>query len=321
MMKAIARDSKSGKIELIEVPMPKAGPGEVVVKVFHAGICKTDLKVADGSLAAKKDKIILGHEFSGQVVEVGPECNDKETASKIGDFVVANPMLNSTTDEMLGKDIDGCFAEYVVVPASNLFLVKTMSLLDKMPKSIKKLAAYCEPVAAARSIAPKIPCYYLEDVVIAGDPNDRIAKLLKFCINSSGKTVGNPARLEIVDPERLILEIELGKRSMPECIIECCPSMIGKLVKCVAPGGTIILKSRGYDSLENLLVNDIVMREISLVGAKYDGFYSAIDFILENRDELLPMIDERDFKLEEFEKAFEEAKKPNAKKVMFKCAQ
>lgn len=317
-MKAIIRDSKTGKIELIEAPLPKAGPGEVVVKVSHAGICKTDLKVADGSLAAKKDKIILGHEFSGQVVEVGPECNDQVTASRVGDFVVANPMLSTDSDEMLGKDINGCFAEYVVVPANNLFLV-AMPLIRKCPE-LKKLAAYCEPVAAARSVAPKIPCY-LEDAVIAGDPSDRIAKLLKFCINSCGKTIGNPARLEIVEPERLILEIELGKRSMPKCIIECCPSMIGKLVKCVAPGGTIVLKSRGYVGLENVLVNDIVMREISLVGAKYDGFYNAIDFILENRDELLPMIDERDFKLEEFEEAFEEARKLDAKKVMFRCAQ
>lgn len=317
-MKAIVRDSKTGKIELIEAPMPKARPGEVVVKVSYAGICKTDLKVADGTLATKKDKIILGHEFSGVVVEVGPECNDQITASRVGDFVVANPMLSIDSDEMLGKDINGCFAEYVVVPANNLFLV-AMPLIRKCPE-LKKLAAYCEPVAAARSVAPKIPCY-LEDAVIAGDPSDRIAKLLKFCINSCGKTIGNPARLEIVEPERLILEIELGKRSMPKCIIECCPSMIGKLVKCVAPGGTIVLKSRGYVGLENVLVNDIVMREISLVGAKYDGFYNAIDFILENRDELLPMIDERDFKLEEFEEAFEEARKLDAKKVMFRCAQ
>lgn len=317
-MKAIVRDSKTGKIELIEAPMPKARPGEVVVKVSYAGICKTDLKVADGALATKKDKIILGHEFSGVVVEVGPECNDQITASRVGDFVVANPMLSIDSDEMLGKDINGCFAEYVVVPANNLFLV-AMPLIRKCPE-LKKLAAYCEPVAAARGVAPKIPCY-LEDAVIAGDPSDRIAKLLKFCINSCGKTVGNPARLEIVEPERFILEIELGKRSMPKCIIECCPSMIGKLVKCVAPGGTIVLKSRGYVGLENVLVNDIVMREISLVGAKYDSFYNAIDFILENRDELLPMIDERDFKLEEFEEAFGEARKLGAKKVMFRCAQ
>lgn len=318
MMKAIARDSKSGKLELIEAPRPKAGPGEVVVKVFHAGICKTDLKVADGSLAAKKDKIILGHEFFGQVVEVGPGCNDQITTSKVGDFVVANPMLNSTTDEMLGKDIDGCFAEYVAVPASNLFLVE-MLLIRKCPE-LKKLAAYCEPVAAAMGVVPKIQCY-LANTVIAGDPTDRIAKLLKFCIEVDSRSALYKSKIEIIEPERLILEIELGKRSMPKCIIECCPSMIGKLVRCVAPGGTIVLKSRGYVGLENVLVNDIVMREISLVGVKYDSFYNAIDFISDNSDELLPMIDERDFKLEEFEEAFEEARKLGAKKVIFRCAQ
>ena len=318
MMKAIARDSKSGKIELIEAPMPKAGLGEVVVKVSHAGICKTDLKVADGSLAAKKDKIILGHEFSGTIVEIGPECNGEKTAFKIGDFVVANPMLSDATDEMLGKDVDGCFAEYVVVPANNLFLV-AMPLIRRCPE-LKKLAAYCEPVAAAMGVAPKIPCY-LENTVIAGDPTDRIAKLLKFCIEGDSRVVCSKRKIEIIEPERLALEIDVGKRRMPTCIIECCPSMIEKLVKCVAPGGTIILKSRGYVGLENVLINDIVMREIFLVGAKYDSFYNAIDFILENQDELLPMIDNRDFMLEEFEEAFKEARKLNAKKVMFKCAQ
>ena len=318
MMKAIARDSKSGKIELIEAPTPKAGPGEVVVKVSHAGICKTDLKVADGSLAAKKDKIILGHEFSGQVVEVGPECNDQITASKVGDFVVANPMLRSMTDEMLGKDIDGCFAEYVAVPANNLFLV-AMPLIRRCPE-LKKLAAYCEPVAAAKGVISKIPCY-LANTVIAGDPTDRIAKLLKFCIEVNSRSAVYKSKIEIIEPERLALEIDIGKRKMPKCIIECCPSMVEKLIRCVAPGGTIILKSRGYVGFGNVLINDIVMREISLVGAKYDNFYNAIDFISDNSDGLLPMIDERDFKLEEFEEAFEEARKLGAKKVMFRCAQ
>lgn len=318
MMKAIAKDSKSGKIELIEAPTPKAGPGEVVVKVSHAGICKTDLKVADGSLAAKKDKIILGHEFSGQVVEVGPECNDQITASKVGDFVVANPMLRSMTDEMLGKDIDGCFAEYVAVPANNLFLV-AMPLIRRCPE-LKKLAAYCEPVAAAKGVISKIPCY-LANTVIAGDPADRIAKLLKFCIEVDSRSAVYKSKIEIIEPERLALEIDIGKRKMPKCIIECCPSMVEKLIRCVAPGGTIILKSRGYVGFGNVLINDIVMREISLVGAKYDNFYNAIDFISDNSDGLLPMIDERDFKLEEFEEAFEEARKLGAKKVMFRCAQ
>lgn len=318
MMKAIARDSKSGKIELIEAPTPKAGPGEVVVKVSYAGICKTDLKVADGSLAAKKDKIILGHEFSGQVVEVGPECNDQITASRVGDFVVANPMLRSMTDEMLGKDIDGCFAEYVAVPANNLFLV-TLPLIRRCPE-LKKLAAYCEPVAAAKGVISKIPCY-LANTVIAGDPVDRIAKLLKFCIEVDSRSAVYKSKIEIIEPERLALEIDIGKRKMPKCIIECCPSMVEKLIRCVAPGGTIILKSRGYVGFGNVLINDIVMREISLVGAKYDNFYNAIDFISDNSDGLLPMIDERDFKLEEFEEAFEEARKLGAKKVMFRCAQ
>lgn len=316
-MKAIVK-YRDGKIELAELPMPKAGPGEAVVRVFYSGICKTDIRVADGTLPAKKDGIVLGHEFSGEVVEVGPRPDEFRRGFGVGDFVVANPMLSLATDEMLGKDADGCFAEYVVIPTRNLVSVGQQYACKA--QSPEKLFAYCEPVAAAGGVLPKIPCG-LGETVIAGDPRSRIAKLLKFIAEHDGRTCGASAQVDIVDPAKLLDEISFGRRKAPKCIVECCPEMIGDLVKCVAPHGTIVVKSRGYVGLDGVLVNDVVMKEISLVGAKYDSFDWSVDFIAANAETLFEMIDERDFTLEDFEEAFEEARKPNAKKVMFKCVQ
>lgn len=322
MMKAIVK-YKDGKIELNKaLPIPRAGAGEAVVKVHYAGICKTDLRVADGSLFSSdgRESVVLGHEFSGEVVEVGPGCKRSESPA-IGDFVVANPMLDDLSDKMLGKDANGCFAEYIAVPCKNLFLIERRRYASgaEALKLDAKLAAYTEPVAAARGVAPKIPVY-LEDVVIAGNPNDRIAKLLKFCIECpDNMTVKR--RIEIVEPERLLAEVKLGTRPHPPCIIECCPSFVGRLLKALMPGGTLILKSRGYVKLDDVLVNDIVMKEARLIGAKYESFYRTMDFMQEHKPELLDMIDKHDFKLEEFEDVFARARMSGAKKVMFKCVQ
>lgn len=305
-MKAIVK-SKGESPKLVDIPKPQLKNGEVLVKVEYAGICKTDIKVANGTLPHSGSGVVLGHEFSGTVVEKAPDVG---SWMKIGSFVTAYPMFDDCSDRMLGKDVDGCFAEYVAVPFQNIIFFDDEKMM--------RFAAYTEPVAAARAIAPKIP-YAIEETVIAGNPNDRIAKLIKYCVEPDHRTIGR--KLEIIDPEQLMVEIDIGKRKMPRCIVECCPDMVGKLVKYVEPGGCIVLKSRGYVSLENVLINDIVMREITLVGAKYDDFGDALEFILFNPSTIRKLIDKRNFRLDQFEEAFAEASKPDAKKVMFKCAQ
>ena len=316
-MKAIARDSKSGKIELIEAPMPKAGPDEVLVKVSYAGICKTDLKVASGELLCKDGGVVLGHEFSGIVVDKDPKIGDWLA---IGTKVVANPMLDDLSDRMLGKDQDGCFAEYVVVPFQNIHEIPPQ---HNESSSWMKLMAYAEPVAAALGVVDAIMQArksYLSDndeIIVAGDPKDRIARLVKFLVSRSFKC----CNCQIISPEELLIGMDLGKRRLYKCIIECCPDKAGKLVNCLDVGGTMVLKSRGYVNLSDVLVNDVVMKQLMILGAKYSSFVDALDEIWKYETDLISMISDKDYSLEDFKLAFAEASKPEAKKVMFKCAQ
>src|SRR5262245_47111814 len=112
-------------VGLRALPRPCPQDGEVVVRVVVAGICRTDLHVAQGRLAAA-DPVVLGHEFAGVVEEVGPGAG----GVKPGDRVAVMPMLPcglcaacSSGDELvcleptlLGVDRDGAFAELVAVP-------------------------------------------------------------------------------------------------------------------------------------------------------------------------------------------------------------
>ena len=122
-MLALVKDHSG--VELKNTDPPKPGPGEVVVKVMCAGLCRTDVYVAQGLLGTELPRI-LGHECSGLVCRVG-----SDTKSRLGDRVAVFPWLGCgfckfCRDEpsgylcperqLLGRDVDGCFAEFMAVP-------------------------------------------------------------------------------------------------------------------------------------------------------------------------------------------------------------
>jgi len=121
-------------IRVCEVEKPKAGRGEVIVEIKSAAICGTDLHYYRGDAIPGKLPIILGHEFSGVVVEVGEGVKD---VSK-GDRVVGPPSIScgecyycrEGREQLclnrigLGVHIDGCLAEYVKIPRADRALCK-----------------------------------------------------------------------------------------------------------------------------------------------------------------------------------------------------
>ncbi|RLW70512.1 MAG: hypothetical protein B6D68_00730 [spirochete symbiont of Stewartia floridana] len=127
-MKAILRASP-GKIIIVDKQDPIPAAGEVIVRVTHAGICGSDShRFADSN--PKWNTLILGHEFSGTIAAIA----ENVMGYNIGDRVCAAPLLpchvcghcargNFSLCErysFIGSRIDGCFAEYVKVPAVNI---------------------------------------------------------------------------------------------------------------------------------------------------------------------------------------------------------
>lgn len=114
-----------------DVPRPIPGPGDALVKVAACGFCHTDLHYLDhGVPTAKAPPLILGHEISGVVEELGPGSPERS----IGDRVLVPSVLPCGTCEycrlgrgnicphlkMPGNHLDGGFAEYVRIPARDL---------------------------------------------------------------------------------------------------------------------------------------------------------------------------------------------------------
>jgi 6-hydroxycyclohex-1-ene-1-carbonyl-CoA dehydrogenase len=149
-MRAAVFRGSGRPLELQEVPRPVPGPGDAVVKVAACGFCHTDLHYLDhGVPPAKAPPLVLGHEISGVVAELGAGTSGRN----VGDRVLVPSVLPCGACEwcrsgrenicprlqMPGNHLDGGFAEFVRVPArdlvplpSDLDLVKSAVIADAM---------------------------------------------------------------------------------------------------------------------------------------------------------------------------------------------
>lgn len=131
-MRGLVKAGTGPGLEMREVPIPRIGPHDALVKVRATSICGTDLHIfrwdpwAAGRL---RPPLVVGHECCGEIVEVGSEVDQV----RVGDFVSLESHVVCGRCDMcltgqghlcrntriLGVDRDGCFAEYVSVPALN----------------------------------------------------------------------------------------------------------------------------------------------------------------------------------------------------------
>jgi len=132
-MRAMVLDKPKQPLQLRDVPKPKPGRGQLLVRVSACAVCRTDLHVVDGELPNPKLPLILGHQIVGRVEEIGEEANSK---FQIGDRV-GIPWLGWTDGEcaycrsgrenlcdralFTGYTIDGGYADFTVADARFCF--------------------------------------------------------------------------------------------------------------------------------------------------------------------------------------------------------
>lgn len=135
VMSAVIKKEPGPGLSLTTVDVPHIAPDEILVKVRAASICGTDLHVYhwdDWSRGRIKPPLIIGHELCGEVVESGDHVADVQ----VGDFISAESHVICGVcsqcrtgrghlcqdTRIIGVDRDGCFAEYVAIPAANAWL-------------------------------------------------------------------------------------------------------------------------------------------------------------------------------------------------------
>src|SRR5580692_1361076 len=154
-MQAVVKATAAPGAEIREVKIPAFGRNDVLIKVRVASICGTDLHIYEWDRWAQNrihPPLIPGHEFCGEVAAFG----DEVTSVKEGDFVSAEmhvacgKCLQCRTGEahicqnvkIIGVDADGAFAEYVVIPESNIWKLdpaiptEYASILDPLANAV-----------------------------------------------------------------------------------------------------------------------------------------------------------------------------------------
>ncbi len=238
---------------------------DVLVRVRVAGICRTDLFVAEGLLEAR-DGVVLGHELCGVVEAVGRDVDDLA----LGVRVTAHPYVRCggcvaceadrpgacERRQQLGVHRDGAFATWVKLPRSALHILPMH--LDE------RAGAFVEPVAAALGVLDA-PIDRSSRGAVWG--THRVARLMASVLAASGFD-----RVELVDAA--------SPRVAPstfDFIVEATPTeeAMKDMLSAVRPLGCIVLKSRPPKAIA-LDFARAVEREVTLRAVRYGSFEDAI---------------------------------------------
>src|SRR6267154_4125183 len=171
-MKALVKSRAERGLWLEDVPEPKPGINDVKIRVLSTGICGTDLHIYDWNEWAQATipvPLVIGHEFCGEVVEVGSNVADLHPGDLVSGegHVVCGRCRNCLAGRRhlcahtqgVGINRPGAFAEYIVLPMSNIW--------RHDPKIKREIAAIFDPFGNAVHTALSFPVLG-EDVLITG---------------------------------------------------------------------------------------------------------------------------------------------------------
>lgn len=287
-MRALVYD---GELKVREVPMPKPGPGEALIKVLSAGVCKTDLEILRGYMNYTG---ILGHEFVGMV-------EDAPTKAYIGKRVVGEincvchqchyclmemprHCLNRTVLGIAGRE--GAFAEYLTLPEENLHLA---------PGTVRDdVLAFTEPVAAAFRITEQIPITAADRIVVLGDGKlgQLVAQVLWLYSKNLVCVGKHEWKMELLNR----LGIATAHKSDPlergaDIVVEATGSHEGfaRALELVRPEGTVILKTTTTHPTA-LEFSQPVVNEVKIIGSRCGPFRPALEALSMGNVEVRPMI-------------------------------
>jgi threonine 3-dehydrogenase len=171
-MRALVKAKAEPGLWLEDVPVPSIGRDEVLVRVLRTGVCGTDLHIASWDAWAQANvpvPLVVGHEFVGEIVELGPDVQELSIGQLVsgeGHLVcgrcrncMAGRRVMCARTKGVGVNHPGCFADYVAMPAGNLWHHPDDIDLD--------VAAIFDPFGNAVHTALTFPVLG-EDVIITG---------------------------------------------------------------------------------------------------------------------------------------------------------
>lgn len=342
-MKALVKYApEPGNMELRDVPEPKAGPGQIKIKVKMSGICGSDLHIYHSDIAIPVNPpVTTGHEFSGVIAEIG----EGVTGFEVGERVVSETAYSfcGTCDyctegyynlcnerRTLGYWYDGIFAGYTVVPAERV---------HRIPEGISDLeAAMTEPLACVCHAVYDLTVIKGGDVVLVSGPG-AIGNMAMQVAKAQGAVVivtGTD-----IDVERLKLAKELGADYTVNIQRENLKEVVNKVTKgygvdvvleCSgsAPGtnsGLDMIKKLGYFTQIGMgranidfNIEKVIYKELHFrgsLGSRKDSWRRALKLMEQGKVNLAPL-GQTQYSLDDWQEAFAAFERKEGYKIMIK---
>jgi threonine 3-dehydrogenase len=339
-MTAVAKTHAAPGAEVISTEVPRFGPGDLLVRVKAASICGTDLHIHKWDKWAQgriKPPLVFGHEFCGEVAEVGGDVVGFST----GDYVAAETHIFDTTCDLcrlgrphvcrnvsiIGIDRPGCFAEFVCIPA------RAAWRLDRnVPREI---GAILDPLGNAVHTALAGDIAGRTVVVVGCGPIGCMAIAVARA-SGAGRvfaTETNPYRRdmatrmgadEVLDPSSDNMPgrlMALTNNCGADVVLEMSghPSGVTQALRIAKPGGRVSLLGLPSKPVEVDISNDIIFRGITIQGINgrriWETWYQMQSLLLSGALDVKPLITHR-FELGQFDEAIALLSTGNAAKII-----
>jgi L-iditol 2-dehydrogenase len=340
-MKAVMKHEVGyDNMSLVDIPEPKAIDDLVKIKVAYTGICGSDIHTFKGEYSNPTLPVVLGHEFSGVVVEVGKDVKNV----KVGDRVTSQTTFEICGEcdyckekdynlcsyrKGLGTQVNGSFAEYVISREKSVHV---------LPKEISlKAAALSEPLACCVHAALEKTTVRKEDKVLIFGPGP-IGLLLAQVVKSQGAFViltgitKDKPRLQLAKSIGIDVVVDSQQENLEEIVLKHtngygadkvfdCSGAVPALnqgLPLVRKKGTFVQVGLFAEKINPQNQDAIIQREISYIGCrsqKPSSWKIALDLLKNNKIHVEKMIT-KIVPLEKWRTGFESVMQGNEIKVM-----
>jgi threonine 3-dehydrogenase len=339
-MLAVVKPEAAPGAEIREVRVPEYGPNDVLVKVKVASICGTDLHIYNWDRWAQKrihPPLIPGHEFCGEVAAYGKEVS----SVKEGDFVSAEmhvacgKCLQCRTGEahicqnvkIIGVDSNGAFAEYVVIPESNIWKLdpaipqEYASILDPLGNAVHSVLA---GEIAAKTVAIT-GCGPIGLFAIAVARAVGAAQVFAIEVNEHRRRLAKEMKADFVidpakDDARAIVMQQTDGLGV-DVVLEMAghPDAIRTAFNVVRSGGRISLLGLTSKPISLNFSEDIIFKGLTVQGINgrrmYQTWYQMTALLKNGKLDLHPVITGH-MAMKDFSQAMERLKSGEASKIL-----
>ncbi len=311
------------KIEFSEIERPVIKPNEILMKVKYVGICGSDIHAYYGKHPFMSFPIRLGHEMSGEVVEVGADVKDIQ----VGDLVTAMPQEFCgecepcksgrynicNTLKVIGCQSPGASCEYFNVDAA---------LIKKMPKELDaQLAATVEPAAVGVHAVRRTTVKDMNVVVIGAGTIGNVTAQAAMAEGAKSVLITDLSdyRLELAKSCGIPHAANTGKMSMQEAVdqafggegadvfFECIGigPTVNQAIECSKKGHDIVIVGV-YGSMPQINMAWVQDREFRLIGTLMyleKDFQDTIDYMAAGKINMKPLVS-KVFPFDEYREAY-----------------